>query len=335
MKNFKCSKIVIASLVSLFSCLNSSDEIIIVPTNEIDQINSKGNSSARTQWTTYDEFNILEVKEFFTTIGPGQHNTGTLTIPSDYIIVGGGAMILDVANHPNAFITESRPDFANNAWVVSTKDHRFTDVHSVKIAAIGIKLLNFSSSQVRSYMQVFTNTSTTQAHPTISVTVPSDYQLIGGGARVNYGSGAGNLLTVSVGWPFGNIWIAESKDHFISSPASITAYAIGIKKIIPNLYCNSGCDPGGFFDVSEGVSPIIYAPSGSSLATTPLTGNGWAISSVGAAVGYSGAGRMLQEIFPGELSQVATSRSRDQSSASPGSMYVNVIRIKPHGCWAC
>src|SRR5262245_4255262 len=76
-------------------------------------------------------------------------------------------------------------------------------------------------------IKVFTNTSAQMAHPSIIVTVPSGYKVISGGAQVDYGAGAGSLLTAS--FPFGNNgWMARAKDADISSPAKITAYAVAI-----------------------------------------------------------------------------------------------------------
>jgi hypothetical protein len=50
--------------------------------------------------------------------------------------------------------------------------------------------------------------------------------LSGGGALDDW-TGDGNLLTGS--FPQGHGWIAAGKDHKISSPAAITAYAIGLR----------------------------------------------------------------------------------------------------------
>jgi hypothetical protein len=54
--------------------------------------------------------------------------------------------------------------------------------------------------------------------------------MVGGGAKANY-TGEGNLLTAS--YPSNSsTWLAKSKDQIKSDPATITAYAVGIKVLV-------------------------------------------------------------------------------------------------------
>ena len=75
-------------------------------------------------------------------------------------------------------------------------------------------------------IQTFTAKSGVTAHPSVQVTVPAGYKILGGGALDNW-TGAGSLLTAS--YPLNDhTWFVAGKDHEISSPASITAYAIAL-----------------------------------------------------------------------------------------------------------
>lgn len=79
----------------------------------------------------------------------------------------------------------------------------------------------------RPWIQVWSDSSALAQHPFARscVDVTKGYKLVGGGARVSQSS-TDNLLTAS--FPDDNCWIAMSKDHRQKSPASITAYAIGL-----------------------------------------------------------------------------------------------------------
>src|SRR5262249_50381675 len=72
--------------------------------------------------------------------------------------------------------------------------------------------------------------------PEATVMVPNTYTVLSGGFWVDW-HGAGNLATASVPVlkPDGTIsgWTAKSKDHLKGSPATIWAYAGGIKSMLP------------------------------------------------------------------------------------------------------
>lgn len=96
-----------------------------------------------------------------------------------------------------------------------------------------------SRSQLRSYISLNTKTSSKTAHPTTSVSVPTGYRMLGGGIKVDW-TGSGNLATMSK--PSGtSSWAVKSKDHIESSPATVTAYVLGIKPEIRigNKYYNT------------------------------------------------------------------------------------------------
>jgi hypothetical protein len=75
-------------------------------------------------------------------------------------------------------------------------------------------------------------TSGVAAHPALTVLLPSDFRVVGGGAQDNW-SGEGNMLTASRPVFQGGLegWFGAGKDHIDSSPASITVWVIGLKGI--------------------------------------------------------------------------------------------------------
>ncbi len=316
------TKILCLSILIGFACNESETSQISKIAEESSVSKSHGNadggsiSSRQENWSDSDNVYGLEIKEFSITVGPGQVNTGTVVVPSDYVIVGGGVQILDGNNHPNVFLTESRPDFGNNSWVASSKNHRYADSHSLLVTALGMKVCgNFD---IRSGMQVFTSTSSLASHPSTSVSVPSNYSMIGGGAKVNYGSGYGNLLVSS--YPSSlTTWTVESKDHYQSSQATITAYAIGINKDIYNWFDFALFSLQSY--VSSGVSGASVYPNSGYLMTCP-----------GSKITYNGNGRMMQEIFPGDELPVASTRSRDQSKGDSGYTTAYILSVKPTYC---
>lgn len=80
--------------------------------------------------------------------------------------------------------------------------------------------------------KVFRRTSLVEQHPTMDVFLDPGYTLTGGGAWIDYDE-PGNLLVQS--YPVQGRdgkwcgWMANGKDAWVSSKASITTYAIGIK----------------------------------------------------------------------------------------------------------
>lgn len=162
----------------------------------------------------------------------GAHPSVICNVPSDYVCVGGGAYA-DYGDGWGALLTESRPN-SLTGWAGSSKDHIKDNVHVLKVYAVGMKLSNIDPAVIRKNMIIRSNISQTAQHPQTSVSLPEGYTLIGGGARVDYGSNWGNMLVSS--YPMSSTtWNASSKDHIECSPAYITAYVVGIKSTIPNF----------------------------------------------------------------------------------------------------
>ncbi len=68
------------------------------------------------------------------------------------------------------------------------------------------------------------------AHQSLGCQVESGFILTGGGAYVDYGTGAGALLWESRHLDANLItWVASSKDHTVSNPHFLHVYAIGVR----------------------------------------------------------------------------------------------------------
>lgn len=155
--------------------------------------------------------------------------------------------------------------------------------------------------------------STSASHPQVVATLPAGYKLIGGGALANW-SGHGSLLIAS--YPMGNSWFAQSKDHIIGDPTTITAWAIG-------LY-----DPQDQWDVKVVQSlPVQYNPSDRSSATATLP-PGYALTGGGAVSAPENPGILLTGSYP--LNQSTwQANAQDHTVYARGTLTAYVIGIKP------
>jgi hypothetical protein len=175
----------------------------------------------------YDPNNQWDVRIFPQPSASAQHPEVDATVDGRYVMTGGGAEVKYAG--PGGLLTASYP-LSPSVWRARSKDHMVAESHVVVAYAIGIRLLNGSPLPLNTISPILntisSKTSDVAAHPTVTVPIASGYSLSGGGAMANF-SGAGQLLTAM--YPLGTSFVAESKDHGISDPASLTAFAIGIR----------------------------------------------------------------------------------------------------------
>ncbi len=235
------------------------------------------------------------------------HNTDfAIAVPDDYVVIGGGG---EGKGAPQGnLLTASYPNAGLTAWLVSTKDHIKADPVQVRGWAIGLKIAGLTPAQVRANLSVNTATSAFASHPDVTAVIPAGQVLVGGGIRVNW-SGAGNLATASAPW--GNGWRVRSKDHQQSSPATATAYAIGINSSIAGVGTISNI-------VNAGTSGLASYP-----AFTQSLSSGYALTGCGAFVNWSGAGNLLwriKPISPAAGQTACTVASKDHETISAASI---------------
>lgn len=167
----------------------------------------------------FDPDNDFEVRITESVSQPGFQPSTSIKVDDGFVLTGGGAQAdLVKAGH---LLTASFPSDLTT-WTASSQRH-VTDENSVVHAyAIGLRsrkgraLATFHSN----------NTSESAAHPVISSPTIPRFPVVGGGARSN-SAAPGSLLTATI--PDGtNGWRAASKDHHLPSPATVTAFAIGL-----------------------------------------------------------------------------------------------------------
>ena len=310
-------------LIIFFACKEEEPIIESKQQTEVskatDVENSTGRTKASGQYIMTDWSGQVEVLIKFEDKGPAQSPFGSVLIPSEYVLVGGGAETFAV--EAGAFLTESRPDWDNNTWYAKSKDHYYADVHQLRVYAIGLKIQGVTPATLRSVMKISEYTLPgKQGHPATSAWMQSPYILIGGGARANW-STYGSLLYHS--YPSGQGWYVASKDHIYSEPTTITAWAIGIQDYIPGF---------GYIDITVNY-PLYPNTVSSGWSTSYTVGSGveWVPTCVGAYENYSqgGAGRMLTIMKPRTDPYgytIATSKDHRYTCGGTITSYVMLIR---------
>ena len=214
-------------------------------------------------------------------------------VDPDYVLVGGGAWAHYFAS--GALLTESRPsDRGLVTWLASSKDHLSPDPHELHVYAIGLKVSGLTrDALMTNIVFVQSDPSAIAAHPTQSVSLPSGYRMLGAGAKINW-TAPGNLLTSTTSpsscCPI-TTWQVAGKDHLSSSPATIVAYAIGIKASIAGY---------GSFDFTNGGYPPSAQLCGYGVLQAPeARPAGWVYTGLGGnSTWSSGPGRMLFRVGP-------------------------------------
>jgi Subtilase family/Peptidase inhibitor I9 len=162
------------------------------------------------------------------------HPDVTATLPAGFQLLGGGFNLVKFfdSSHQGTLATGSAPSGANG-WRVAGKDHGVTAPVAATAWAIGLKTnipsIGSFESKIVSHGNPFA-----LSHPSATATMQPNYVLTGCGGRVNW-SGQGNLLwrlrpvisnnSYSLGCS------AASKDHNSTSPATVDAYAIGLRAL--------------------------------------------------------------------------------------------------------
>jgi hypothetical protein len=249
------------------------------------------------------------VKTFQVTSQPAQHPAAQICLPQGYRLLGGGARV----STPGAqsFLTASYPE--GQCWNGAAKDHINPSVATLDVYAIGIydpdSLISISTLSM---------TSEVTPHPAvISPILPPPFAVTGGGAKVTYG-GAGNILIASYpndGNPK-NTWVAASKDHDVSDPATVTSYVIGM---LPQT------QSGAKFDI---VQVIATSPNPAAAAeATAVLPAGYSVIGGGAvALSTTNAGSLMTDSFP--TANGWTARSHDHNDPDPARITVWAIGIR-------
>ena len=220
-------------------------------------------------------------------------------LPSDYRLIGGGCR--SEWTGQGQLLTRSYPN--GSEWVCEAKDHGVEDTANLIGYAIGIPA-NFPLSTI-----VTTALSGTDSHPSAVAHLPGGYSIISGGCNVNW-SEPGNMLVDS--YPVSAGWVCSSKDHRAASPASITAYAIGIKSSqLETVQTSAVSQPANHPSLAVSLQD----------ATFQLVGGGCHIL-------YGGVGIMMTATYPADDRRSWVCNGKDHLEGDPGTVETFVIGLR-------
>jgi hypothetical protein len=155
-------------------------------------------------------------------------------VDGDMVVVGGGATAAELPN--GALLTASHPNDDRSAWLASSKDHRVPNPHQLIVFAIGMRINSpfMPRSALLNSLRFKQMTSFSANHPSLAVDVDPGFTMIGGGFRVNWPPGPGNLATGSFPGDADptSIWSARSKDHIAPSPCTIDVWNVAIQNVL-------------------------------------------------------------------------------------------------------
>jgi hypothetical protein len=149
--------------------------------------------------------------------------------------------------------------------------------------------------------------------PETEVAVEPGYVMVGGGAWVDW-TGEGNLLFASHPIPDSKTaWHVRSKAHAKSSPARVTAYAIGLKCKVEGVKLQSA--------IATATSNKSNRPQAA--AAPPA---GYKMVGGGAAITFGDAGILLTASYPNENNRWE-GRGKDHLVGDSGSITVYCIGL--------
>jgi serine protease len=243
-----------------------------------------------------------------------------IDVPEDYAVVGGG---VQGAEFPQGhLLTASYPNAARNGWLVSTKDHLVSNPAQIVGWAIGMKINNMTRATLLSNLSYKEITSATSATPSASAAMDFGYLLLGGGFKVGPNA-AGNLAVSSYPQYPGSqyLWTVQSKEHGTPSPATITAYGIGMKWTLSDGSSMTTSTN------SSAVSPVTSHPSATAVLSPQF---GYVITGCGAVVNWANPGNLLWKAKPLVNAGVGNCEvaSKDHFYSSPASIQGFALGVK-------
>jgi hypothetical protein len=233
-------------------------------------------------------FGALNFQLLKATSDCAQHPSVTINAPRGWVILGGGAFVdwdgpCSPPSPPGNLLTGMFPNGSGTTWTVTSKDHHEVSKARIIGYCVVAQMKNGTPIEEDNY-RVVADTSAVLPHPTLQVTLPSSFTLVGGGARANYG-GFGSLLYASFPKLGADTWIGSAKDHIQPDSSSITVWAIGLRR---SFLSKNGM---GVTTVAR-ASPVAHHPRIS--AVIP----GFHITGGGGRVDWKTAGSLLTASFP-------------------------------------
>lgn len=266
----------------------------------------ESSSHALTTSDFFDASGKVHIKVKVCDWSPSSQRPAALcTVDSGYVLVGGGAEVEGSASG-GGLLTHSFP-VNKTTWAAASKDQVTPFSHRIRAYAVGMSLADMSTADLTSMVTINSATSGESNRPSATAVIPSGDVILSGGAAIGY-HGAGILLTES--YPSGfDRWTVSGKDHQIADTGSATAFVVSVPVCLnnnwiwgclrPNIQSNSTSVSTGYGVTTVG-TPVGFAPTG-----------------VGGRARWSGAGRLLTDIFPltTDGGQGATVFSKDHNLA--------------------
>lgn len=274
-----------------------------------DKLDKVAAIAANTPSATYDYATDSSTQVQIVVVRDRSVGTATeiaVTVPDDYVLIGGGAFLISTDGVPRGFLTASYPDDSLTTW--NAKFYvRPPFNNALSGFAVGLKLTGLTKAQLKANLQLFSGFD--------SASVASNYVLIGGGTKVTY-SGNGQSLVKSK--PDGNTWYSGTKVYTAGDSAVMTSYAIGIRDSIPSF---------GALKVERVVSVTsVRNNKYDELAIIKLDDK-WVTACPGGELVAPNTGRRMIGIYP--LTRSATiSSSKDSVFATGGNTTGYLLKIR-------
>lgn len=309
-------------IILISSCSNDiyKEDLLTNTNNELKSIISTP-TDIRRDWS--GQIETILVKNSVS----GYQNTVSVSVPSGYLAVGGGAEISNYGSN-GALLTGSFPDMELTSWTAKSKDHLKPQYHTLTAYAIGLKIQGISAQNLLSHINIQTNIVISVAEkPTFAeckLNNPNEYWLIGGGANIIQPvSGDGVLLNRTeqfnpgTGGGFQNTWRTQACDHIKKSGNAIVInYSIAIRKNIP-----------GFGEIETYSKYNVNNDDswGKKSVSTSLNED-YVLTAIGGSTVSEGKGRMLCGINPSFSNPTIT--STDHLEKSGGQSSIKIIQLR-------
>lgn len=156
--------------------------------------------------------------------GVAPHPEAETGVPDDSFVMVGGGFRVDWHGAGN-LATASFPS-TEFSWKARSKDHEISDPANLRVFAMCLRR-NLPVGQISVSIQ--RSDSGQAPHPAAIANVAAGFALTGGGAEVHFQEPGNLLWKLEPSTNNNPTFAAASKDHVHPSPATITAYAIGIR----------------------------------------------------------------------------------------------------------
>lgn len=225
-----------------------------------------------------------------------------IEVPDGYRILGGGACVnwFGCGN----LLTGMFPE-GDRVWIVTAKGDKLPCTATVTGYCVAARMKDGSSIPVEDY-DIIRQDSEPVEQPSAEAILPKGWVVIGGGARANW-TGEGSLLFASHPGER-NSWIASAKDHITQEVATVSAFAIGVKK---SLLDEAGLTI--FQKKKTSAAPIAH-PN-----VNCVLDPGFQIVCGGAKTNWNGAGSLLTASFPQDR-RTWVARGMDHRRSDPATI---------------